>query len=215
MDARAEFDGVAKKLSTYISRHCPPGSVAGAGAQEASALLGELVLLDQSIVQNCNSASASHTARFESAIQKAVQQNPSSEFAQLIAARTKLVQSAVGYESPTLFPEESQAVLTRLQSDTAAFYRTAHRLLKVLQGLPCLKKVHCKQIAIVRNQLLEHAGEGSNNRGRWSFGFATGVGPRVRALTFVGEAPSHSDDGYIPNRDAFLSALRVCLDSTA
>jgi hypothetical protein len=144
MDARAEFDDVGKKLSTYISQHCPPGSATGVGAQEASALLGELVLLDQSIVQNCNACSVASgslmVTKFKSMIDKAIQANPHSEFARLMAVvgEPKRSAFAVGYESATAFPEESQAVLTRIQIDTKAFYYTAHRLLKVLQGLPCL-----------------------------------------------------------------------------
>jgi len=44
-----------------------------------------------------------------------------------------------------------------------------------------------------------------------SFGFATGVGPKLRAFAVGTEPPSHTDEGYVPNRDSFLAALSSCL----
>jgi len=168
-------------------------------------------MLDRSIVENSNLASTNSETKMELDIQSIIEKDPHGALAKAMAARPVLRQSSTAYTTPKLFPEKVQGILNRLQTDTTSFYYKAHRVTKLLRTLPGWEKFDSKQILIVRNQLIEHTGQGSNNRELWSFGFATGVGPKLRAFAVGTEPPSHTDEGYVPNRDSFLAALSSCL----
>jgi hypothetical protein len=213
VDAPTVFDAVASRFSTYMAEWCPPGSTGAAGAIETASLLRELSFLDRSIIKGFEDASKDRVLFMQSVIQEAIRKDPNSEFARKIGPEQRMVQFATGYNSLESYGPETQQLLLRLQTDTDAFYNKAHRLLKIVRELPQLGKVECKEIMIVRNQLIEHAGQGTSNREHWSFGFATRVGPQVRPLVVGSQIPSHSDKGYLPNRDGLAAALRGALDA--
>jgi len=196
------FDDVLAKFDIFRDRQCPPGSAASHRAHEAASLLRELAFLDGSIIANFQSASQDAYLKAVSVMRKAAENDP--KLAQALAN--------VDLSQPRQFVASSDNLL-RLQADTSTFYYRAHRLLGVLEALPELEGVECNEIRIVRNQLLEHAGQGKSNREDWSFGFADEVGPQLRPLFRGSQPPSHSDPGYIPNRDALIAALTDALSA--
>lgn len=218
VDIPSVFQDIIDKCSVYVMSLGPPNSSAHIRATEASSLLRELQFLDRSIVENFKSVSARQDLRMAAMkqlmIEKAIREDPHSEFARIMAANPRLRQSvtACAYTDAEQHPDESKDVLLRLQSDTTNFYYKAHRLLDVLKQLPRLKGVECKPVRIVRNHLLEHAGQRASNRENWSFGLDSHAGPRVRPIVVGSEPPSHSDQGYFSNRDALISVLRTALD---
>jgi hypothetical protein len=88
----------------------------------------------------------------------------------------------------------------RLEDEIEAFYAQAHRVQKRVQFFFKLKKCACKEIAIVRNHLLEHPINSVTN----TFGYGTN-GP-ILSLMMRGQSEFH-DKGLLYNAKAFESFL--------
>lgn len=88
------------------------------------------------------------------------------------------------------------ALRTQLEDETESFYAQAHRVQKKIQYLLQLKKTECKEIAIVRNRILEHPIDNVTN----SFGYGTGgphLSPMMRGKSEI------QDNGLVHNAKAF------------
>lgn len=95
---------------------------------------------------------------------------------------------------------------------TETFYRNSHRLLKVLVQLPGLAELSCREISIVRNQLLEHPEGQGTPVTLPSFGYGS-AGPRIKPIQASDQAGVHTDPGLFNNAEALFSALREVLCS--
>jgi hypothetical protein len=89
-----------------------------------------------------------------------------------------------------------------LESTIEIFYYSAHRVLKLLQTIPGLKKLSCREITIVRNKLVEHAPLGSF----YSFGCGS-TGPRIKPI--YKNPIEWNDEGLVPNTRSFLKSIET------
>lgn len=103
---------------------------------------------------------------------------------------------------------------TDLYQDTLTFYRHAHRICKILRQLPHLSSFDSREIAIVRNQLIEHPGDQRPTATLPSFGWGT-AGPRLKPIRSGTDSREHNDEGLFHNASAFQEALEdaLCIDS--
>jgi hypothetical protein len=103
-----------------------------------------------------------------------------------------------------LEPAEQVRQKVELEDLLEGYYYNAHRVLKLLQSLPTLKNLKCKEIIVVRNKLIEHADHGDI----YSFGVSHG-GPVIKPVVPVGRV--WQDAGLLPNTTAFVAALLAAL----
>lgn len=107
--------------------------------------------------------------------------------------------------------EEKEFQMIRL--DAELFYYLAHRLITCLQYLPGLKNLKCREVAIVRNQLLEHPEKGQSGILLSSFKFGSDTGPVIKGIRESGYAEVHRDQGFIKNcrvlAECICSALEI------
>jgi hypothetical protein len=209
-DASNQFKAIQELFAAYANKRCPPQTDWAPVAGEAAAILRELEFLDHNIVEAFDCTSRNQVGVIAALIDDMIKKDPDSELVRAVGKHPELRQFAfASTQSGTGVGQGgSDPTLLRLQIDTCSFYERAHRPLDLLPKLPSLNGVRCDPIEIVRNQINVHAGQGSSNRTHWSFGFSTGVGPRLRPFVIGGDEPSHTDSGYFPNRDALLSALQ-------
>lgn len=107
------------------------------------------------------------------------------------------------YQSGSPAPQDSPRssdLKSELEGLIEQYYYNAHRVLKLVQGLPRCGNFKSKEITIVRNKLIEHSDHGDI----YSFGFGT-QGPVVRPMARPGRG--WNDAGLIPNTNAFVAAL--------
>ena len=105
----------------------------------------------------------------------------------------------VGAASP-VDNARSTELKSELEDLIEQYYYNAHRVLKLIQGLPSCRNFKAKEIAIVRNKLIEHSDHGDI----YSFGFGT-RGPVVRPIARTGR--QWNDAGLVPNTEVFIPAL--------
>ena len=124
----------------------------------------------------------------------------------------KIVQSAFisayhagGSEQP--YRGSGEPLRMQMEGLLENYYYQAHRVLKLVQTLPGLKKFKCHEITMVRNKLVEHpnktTGEFPNSE-PYSFGYGTN-GPFIRPFHRPGR--EWQDAGLMPNTKAFITAL--------
>ena len=94
----------------------------------------------------------------------------------------------------TQIPEELRQARELMEGEVEAFYSDAHRLHKQVQVLLGIKKDECKEIAIVRNNLLEHPVPGVTP----TFGYGS-TGPQI--------SPINSDKILFRDSGAFHNAV--------
>jgi hypothetical protein len=94
-----------------------------------------------------------------------------------------------------------------LRLDTELFYYVAHRFCACLGLLPHLVGFRCKEVAIIRNQLLEHPEGASSGVLLPAFGYRSDVGPVIKGMRYAHQAEIHPDAGFVPN-------CRILLEST-
>lgn len=94
-----------------------------------------------------------------------------------------------------------------LKLDTVNFYYTAHRVLKMLKRLALLEGISCREIMIVRNQLLEHPEKHGSTVIYDSFGYGKLTGPVIKALRLAGQSEIHPDPGFYQNEKSLLGAI--------
>jgi hypothetical protein len=107
-----------------------------------------------------------------------------------------------GYHAGKHAPRDAEEGELRREMEQLleGFYQSAHRIIKLLKGVPGLNDISCSEIARVRNKLIEHADKGSI----YSFGVGSN-GPRIATIT---RGPSKvSDIGFVPNAEAFVKAI--------
>jgi len=114
----------------------------------------------------------------------------------------------VGSESSGL--QEDQPV-QELRLHTEEFYYTAHRLTTCMSLLPGLKGLECREVAIVRNQLLEHPEKPASGVLLPSFSYDAERGPVIKGIRYSEQAEVHPDDGFIPNCRALIRTLEDAL----
>ena len=98
-----------------------------------------------------------------------------------------------------------------MRLDTELFYYVAHRFCVCLALLPELKGFQCKEVAIVRNQLLEHPEKASSGVLLPAFGYRSDVGPVIKGMRYSHQAEVHPDAGFIPNCKALLDGTATAL----
>lgn len=126
-----------------------------------------------------------------------------------VAGKASSVNIPLGQREPT---EKEDPAIDELRRLTEVFYRNSHRLLKVLVQLPGLSKLRCREISIVRNQLMEHPEGQGTPVTLPSFGYGS-AGPRIKPIQASDQAGIHTDPGLFPNAKALYSALREALCS--
>lgn len=100
--------------------------------------------------------------------------------------------------------EEDQRLQVLLEDKIESYYQSAHRILKLFGRIPNLSKIKCVAISRVRNELIEHAEDGS----LYTFGVGS-TGPRVKPM-YQGEL-KFNDEGLVPNTNNFVTAIiAVC-----
>ena len=122
-----------------------------------------------------------------------------------VAHSASTINIPLGTPNDRADPEENA-----LREDAEAFYRHCHRLLKVLKQLPGLGSVECREISIVRNQLLEHPEGQGTPITLPSFGYGT-AGPTIKPIQANQQAGVHQDAGLFHNAATLLGALRRVL----
>lgn len=95
---------------------------------------------------------------------------------------------------------ELEALRAEMEGLLESYYYNAHRVLKLVQGLPGMRNFKCKEIVVVRNKLVEHADHGVF----YSFGYGS-TGPRVKPIGPPGR--QWNDEGLFFNTKQFLDAL--------
>lgn len=119
----------------------------------------------------------------------------------------------------TLGQEEGRAPLeTReeqeVRLDTELFYYVAHRFCTCLALLPELRGFQCKEVAVVRNHLLEHPEKPHSGVLLPAFGYRSDVGPVIKGMRYSHQSELHPDAGFIPNCRALLHAAETALKAT-
>lgn len=107
------------------------------------------------------------------------------------------------YHAGTSGPADSarsSELKSELEGLIEQYYYNAHRVLKLVRGLPSCRNFKSKEVTIVRNKLIEHSDHGDI----YSFGFGT-HGPVVRPIARPGR--QWNDVGLVPNTEAFIAAL--------
>lgn len=214
-EENSSFNDLALRIRRYSSHVDLPSQ---RRLEEVQSLLAELDLLDRNITQMISRATA---AARDSAFALRDQLLNIPDLPADVRARLKgyssdhVVHYTTRYSGPPIAPNphtgESLDDGLRMQVDATSFYYKAHRLLTVLGKMSGFKGVKCKEIAIVRNQLIEHP-EGKDGRGeKWSFGHSGHEGPIFAAMGVSRAEPKHKDAGYIVNRGLLLDALSAAL----
>lgn len=111
--------------------------------------------------------------------------------------------SATGIYTPGETPNESDELTqlkSRMESLLEDFYHSAHRVIKLVNTLPGMRKVEARAITIVRNKLVAHPEIGDF----YSFGWSTS-GPVVRPIHRPGR--QWVDAGLIPNTKELTEVL--------
>jgi hypothetical protein len=101
---------------------------------------------------------------------------------------------------------EHAALRMELEERIEAYYYGAHRLTVLVRTLPDQKRFSCREMIVVRNDLLEHTKEESS----YNFGYGTG-GPVVRPVRPAGS--STKDLGAVANTTAYVAALAAVFNS--
>jgi hypothetical protein len=101
----------------------------------------------------------------------------------------------------------------QLRLDTELFYYLAHRFCTCLALLPGLRGFECKEVAIIRNQLLEHPEKPYSGVLLPSFSYRPEVGPVIKGMRYSHQSEVHPDAGFIPNCRALLDAAAIALRS--
>jgi hypothetical protein len=96
--------------------------------------------------------------------------------------------------------DQAREMKIELEDCIESFYYGAHRIVKLIQGLPGRKNFKVKSILVVRNKLIEHADHST----RYSFGFGTG-GPIVRPYGSTNR--QWVDAGFQTNVREMLAAI--------
>lgn len=109
---------------------------------------------------------------------------------------------AGAYRPETIVDHEQSADVEELAFEGLLedYYHNAHRILKLVKSLPGFKNFECREIRIVRNQLVEHPKKGEV----YSFGWGSS-GPVVRPLHQ--QDREWVDRGLVPNTEALLGKL--------
>jgi hypothetical protein len=102
-----------------------------------------------------------------------------------------------------------------LRLDTELFYYVAHRFCTCLALLPELRSFQCKEVAIIRNQLLEHPEKASSGVLLPSFGYRSDVGPVIKGMRYSDQSEIHPDAGFINNCRALLEGAASALNAAA
>jgi hypothetical protein len=106
--------------------------------------------------------------------------------------------------------DDNQSLLIEMEDLINLYYYNAHKILKLVRRLPGAADFGCKEISVVRNQLLEHVGDEQP----YNFGFGSG-GPVVRPIRVhkidnkarKNQSSDVKDGGLFHNSDAFIAAL--------
>ena len=115
---------------------------------------------------------------------------------------TKLTEggSYVARPNDAVSAQASDELKAEMEDLLESYYYNAHRVLKLVQGLPRMRNFKCKEVLIVRNKLIEHADHGDI----YSFGWGS-TGPRVKPMGRSGR--EWNDEGLFRNTESFLVAL--------
>jgi hypothetical protein len=89
----------------------------------------------------------------------------------------------------------------------------AHRFCTCLALLPELRSFQCKEVAIIRNQLLEHPEKASSGVLLPSFGYRSDVGPVIKGMRYSDQSEIHPDAGFINNCRALLEGAASALNA--
>jgi len=188
-------------------------------AQEASKQLGDLEFLSVSIFKaldpllskQADAAQALlpmllEAAKADPALAEWFAKNPNPK------ARSLAKGGTLGAPTRANFVRESPEE-QRLRLDAEAYYYHAHRLLSCLQRLPGLETVKCREIEIVRNQLLEHPEKKDSQVLLPTFAYTREAGPVIKGTRSTSQAAIHPDSGFIPNSRVLAETLIIALST--
>ncbi len=207
----APYDELAANL-----RHAA-GEQPSDGVLEACQLLGDLDHLEQRIRTQLPRLWEPATFGLGSQSLLYLLRQEDTEFAKLFpATRTLTVRQAVGGVAgvPAAGETSPFTILTRdLRLDTETWYQKAHRLLDVTERLAQTQGVECKQVRIVRNQLIEHPDKDKHSGVTHpTFGWSAEHGPQIKGIRIGGQAGRFEDRGLFTNSEALRNSLSEAIN---
>ena len=101
--------------------------------------------------------------------------------------------------------------LQELRLDTELFYYLAHRLFTCLQHLPGLNSLTCREVAVIRNPLIEHPEKKASGILLPSFSFTSEKGPVIKGLRYEHQSGMYEDLGFIHNCRAMIDSIVLAL----
>lgn len=109
-----------------------------------------------------------------------------------------------------IYGQNTAKIEKSLKRKASEFYMIADRITHITDNLPRLSSFKCKQMRIIRNQLLEHP-EGENSLITYdSFSYSKNEGPYIKGLR-KGKQVQHMDQGFKNNSEEFISSFKKVL----
>jgi len=187
-------------------------------AREVGLLLRDLEFLRERILEGLSREVSAHEAEVNAMFAQMRDQLMKDPLTAQIFTNPNVERKTLGFGyayDPVLSPDTENPSQRGLRLDTEFYYYKAHRLITILQCLPGLRKTECKQIAIVRNQLLEHAERQPSGVTYPGFAVNPEVGPIIKGTRRGDQAGVHEDQGFAANHAALLEVLSEKLKRAA